>query len=160
MRFRKRCLAMVMWSATALMIFTASLDAKATGNKVGFRLGVYTDAEALFLGGEALTPITASALYFNPNVEFIFIEHGTFATFNFDFHYDFPMPSRILFLWAGVGPSVLYRNPEGPIGGDADLGANLLFGIGLGRGPTIPYIQGKIIISDNTELSLGFGLRF
>jgi hypothetical protein len=160
MRFKKRCFAMVMWGAMALMMFIASPHAKATGSKVGFRLGVYTDAEELFLGAEALTPIAAAPLYFNPNVEFIFIEHGTFATFNFDFHYDFLTSSRAVLVWAGAGLGVLYRNPEGPIGGDADLGANLLFGIGFGRGPTIPYIQSKVILSDNTEVAIGFGLRF
>ncbi len=160
MRCRKRCFTIVMGSAIALLMFTASSPAKATGNKVGFRLGVYTDAEAPFLGVEALTPIGPSAIYFNPNMEFIFIEHGTFATFNFDFHYDFPTASPTLLWWAGAGLGMLYRNPAGPIGGNADLGANLLFGIGFGRGPTIPYLQGKAIISDNTELSIGFGLRF
>ncbi len=144
---------------TIVMLATSPEAKSSNGHTVGFRLGVYTDADDLFLGGEALAPISPS-LRFNPNVEFIFIEHRTFATFNFDIIYDFHVPNRYLLVWAGAGLGALYVNPEGPTDGDTDLAGNLLFGLGFRSGSTIPYIQSKIIISDNTELVVGFGLRF
>ncbi len=42
-----------------------------------------------------------------------------------------------------------------------DVGLNLLAGIGFWkRGAVRPYVQGKVTISDNTEASIGFGVRF
>lgn len=51
------------------------------GIRPGLRLGVYTDARDLFLGGEILVSVNRH-LYFNPNVEFVFVENGTYVTFN------------------------------------------------------------------------------
>ena len=141
-------------------VMVASPSFAAPKNTFGARLGVYTDIEELFLGVEGLAPLTSTQLYFNPNVEFILIDNGTFVTFNFDFHYDLPTQNRGLFFWTGGGLGLLYFNPEGPFGNDTDLGLNLLFGIGFNQANLVPYIQSKFIISDNTELSIGFGVRF
>ncbi len=69
--------------------------------KVGVRLGTYTDAEELFIGGKYLVPI-ANHTYFNPNIEYVFVENSTFLTFNFDVHYDF-VETEQLFFWGGGG---------------------------------------------------------
>ena len=125
----------------------------------GGRFGAYLDAEDLMLGGELLTPVQ-DRLYFNPNVEYVFVDRASFATFNFDFHYDFPF-SDDNFWWAGAGLGILYRNPDGPAEADTDLGANFLFGVGFGRNnDVIPYVQAKVIASNNSDFVVGFGLRF
>lgn len=142
--------------AVALVVVTQSVQAQTL---VGARLGVYTDREDLFVGGEVLTPV-ADRVYLNPNVEYVFVDNGTFGTFNFDLHYDFPLEGGT-FLWAGGGLGVLYFNPEGPAGSDTDIGANILFGVGfLSGGPVIPYVQAKVIAADNSDFVVGFGLRF
>lgn len=126
---------------------------------VGGRVGVYTDAEDFFAGAEVLAPV-ADRLYVNPNVEYVFANRRTFATFNFDVHYDFPVSGRTV-LWAGGGLGILYNNPDGPQESRTDLGANLLFGVGFLRGgPLIPYIQAKVIAADNSDFVVAFGLRF
>lgn len=141
----------------ALTAFVASAGAK-PGTLVGLRIGYYTDAEKVFLGGELLTPV-ARSIYFNPNVEYVLADNFTYMTFNGDFHYDFPSrhPS---FVWVGAGLAASYVNPDGPADGSTDVGLNLLAGVGLSHGPTIPYFQGKVILSDNTEFVIGFGVRF
>jgi hypothetical protein len=47
----------------------------------------------------------------------------------------------------------------GPADSQTDVGANFLFGVGA-RGDVIPYLQGKLIVSDDTEFVIAFGLRF
>jgi len=133
---------------------------KAQGIKPGVRIGAYTDVGDLFLGGELLIPV-ASRVYFNPNVEYVFIENGNYITFNGDVHYDVYLENSNLFVWFGGGLAIIYFDPEGRRDADSDVGANLLFGAGLTTSSRlIPYIQGKVILSDNSEFALGFGLRF
>ena len=39
------------------------------------------------IGVELITPVTRS-VFFNPNLEWVFVEGGDLATLNADFHYD------------------------------------------------------------------------
>ena len=105
-----------------------------------------------------LVPI-AHRIELNPNVEYIFGGGRTYMTFNLDAHYDFPSHRRAFF-WVGAGLGLLYVNPDGPAPSNTDVGANFLAGVGLTRGPVIPYFQVKLIASGNTEVALAFGLRF
>lgn len=126
----------------------------------GVRLGAYTDAGDIFVGGELLVPVI-DQVYFNPNIEYVFIENGSYVTFNGDFHYDFYLEDSPVFLWAGAGLGILYWSPEGRGNSHTDAGFNLLFGAGLPTDTRLtPYAQAKIIISDNTEFVLGLGIRF
>lgn len=142
-------------TALALVPEKASADDRTL---FGVRLGYYTDAQDPFAGVEVLVPL-AHRVYANPNVEYIFGDGRTYMTFNMDFHYDFPSHRRAFF-WVGAGLGVLYVNPDGPAPSNTDVGANFLAGVGLSRGPVVPYFQLKLIASGNTEVALAFGLRF
>lgn len=125
----------------------------------GARLGAYVEQEELFLGGEVLTHLQDS-FYLNPNVEWVLADNAKQATFNFDFHYDFAHRGELTF-WVGAGLGVLYFNPDGPRESNTDLGLNLLFGTAFLRGrDVIPYLQAKVIVADDSELVVGFGVRF
>ena len=77
-------------------------------------------------------------------------------------------PSGNMTFWAGAGPAIIFRDfdDEGRRGrrddddGETDFGANLLAGVGMVRGPVRPYGQVKVILSDETEAVLAFGVRF
>jgi len=141
----------------AALLFAGS--GLAMGQSVGIRAGRYTDLEDYFLGGELLSRISHN-LYFNPNVEYVFVNNGTYLTFNLDFHYDF-YTSSPLFFWLGAGLGILYNNPEGPMDSNTDLGANLLFGLGIRTESSLtPYVQGKFILADRDEFVIAIGLRF
>jgi hypothetical protein len=125
----------------------------------GGRLGAYVEQEALFLGGEVLTPL-GNAFYLNPNVEYVFANRANQATFNFDVHYDFARRGTLTF-WVGAGLGILYFDPDGAAGSETNVGANLLFGTAFLRtADVIPYVQAKVIVADDSEFVIGFGVRF
>lgn len=127
--------------------------------KPGVRGGVYFDASKAFLGGDVLVPIDRN-WFLNPNLEYVFVDRGTFFTINFDAHYDLPTRGSY-YLWVGGGLAILHFNPEGRAESNTDPGLNLFMGIGFDTNSRlVPYIQPKVIISDNSEFSLAFGLRF
>lgn len=126
----------------------------------GLRIGQYNDANELFIGAELLSPVQ-HRLYFNPNIEYVLVDHLTYFTANADFHYDIPVNTNSIFLWAGGGVGLGYLDPEGDIDAETELALNLLFGLGLNlRGSLTPYVQGKFILGDLDEFVLAFGLRF
>lgn len=127
----------------------------------GVRLGAYFDADSAFIGGEVLGNITDS-WYFNPNIEYVFVDNGDLITFNFDAHYDFAT-DRSWYFWLGGGLAIIYFNPDSQFRrSDTDLGVNIFMGIGfpIKNGRFVPYVQPKVILSDNSEFSLAFGFRF
>ncbi len=132
----------------------------------GVRGGFYSDAEAGFLGAEVLMDVTRS-WYFNPNIEYVFVDDGSLWTANGDFHYDFPTRSNLA-VWAGGGLAVIFSEIDPPRGcrrceaeDETDVGLNLLGGVSFSkRGPIRPYVQGKVILSDNTEAAIAVELRF
>ena len=131
-------------------------DASLTQSTV-FWLGYYSDADAPFAGGELLFRL-APSFYFNPNLEVVFRD-DSFLSVSADFHYDFHRRSGTS-VWAGAGLGILAVNPPGPRGGDTDVGLNLLFGVAFPRRSLTPYLQAKVVAKQDSEFSLGIGLRF
>jgi hypothetical protein len=127
----------------------------------GFRVGGYFDAGAAFVGGEIVADVGYD-WHFVPNAELIFVDNGTEATFNFDFQYDLHTNYGVD-MWAGAGPAIVYFNPDNPNRrNDTDFGVNLLFGVGfpIRNAHFMPYIQPKVLLSDNSDFVLAFGVRF
>jgi hypothetical protein len=130
----------------------------ADGLKFGLRGGYYTEVEEPFVGAELLVPM-AHRFYFNPNVEYVFVNDGSYITYNADFHYDIGV-SRSTYVWLGGGLGVVSVNPEGSNNTSTDAAANFLAGIGFRAGSTIPYFQAKVIAKSDTEFVVAFGVRF
>ena len=147
---------LVTTTALAVLVGLVSAAPASADTRFGIRGGIYTDPTDAFAGVELLVPIS-SQIYVNPNVEYIFRDNATYMTFNGDFHYDFHTHGP--YVWIGAGLAVIYRNPDGPVDSNTDVGANFLFGIGA-KGRVIPYVQAKLIVKDNTQFSIAAGLRF
>ena len=128
------------------------------GLKFGLRGGYYTEVEKPFAGAELLVPVT-HRFYFNPNVEYVFVDSGFHVTYNADFHYDIGV-GRSTYFWLGGGLGVVQVNPEGPNNGSTDAAANFLAVIGFRAGSAIPYFQFKVIAEGDTEFVVAFGVRF
>jgi hypothetical protein len=127
----------------------------------GVRAGVYFDAESAFVGGEVEIGLTED-WRFVPNIEYVFVDEASLTTFNFDLQYTIRTDYSVEF-WAGGGPAILHFNPENDqFDSDTDIGANIFFGVGfpLRDAQILPYVQPKLILSDDVEFSLAFGVRF
>ena len=151
---RHRLLAGIVLALGALLAPPAAA-AEAT---FGLRGGFYTKAEEPFVGAELLLRV-APRVYFNPNVEYVFVDRGSYITWNGDFHYDFHTRSNT-FAWLGAGLALVTFDPPGPRNTDNDVAANFLAGVGVRTGGVIPYFQAKLIAKNDTEFVIAFGLRF
>lgn len=148
----------------ALLISAAALLAVPTSARAvdfGVRTGIYTDASEAFVGVDALAQV-GGAWFFNPNFEYVFVDDGDLFTLNGDFHYDFPVDGPT-YVWAGGGPALIFRDLDDRRRDDdseTDFGLNLLAGVGWKAAGLVPYVQGKVIVSDDTEAVIAFGVRF
>jgi hypothetical protein len=43
---------------------------------------------------------------------------------------------------------------------ETDIGLNVLAGLGWKGASVVPYVQGKVVLADDTEAVLAFGVRF
>lgn len=122
------------------------------------RSGYHLDAEDALIGG-GLNTSMGDHWYFNPNLEWVFVEGGDLWSLNADFHRDLPTSGPAF--WLGGGPAILVRDSGNPDrGDDADFGLNLLAGVGARTGSVRPFGQMKVTLSDNSSSSLAFGVRF
>ena len=131
-------------------------SAPAAAGDVSVRAGAYTDAEAAFVGIEYRTPVSGR-LHVAPNFEIAFPSNGSLFSFSGDLHYVFPSKGKLTG-WAGGGLGLYIRDHEGE-GQDTSVGANFIGGLGL-RDRLQPYLQLKIAVAGDTEVVLGFGIRF
>jgi hypothetical protein len=146
--------------ALAAMVLTPAPAAADTD--FGVRGGLYSDAEAGFVGVELLTDLSRQ-WFLNPNAEYVFVDEGDLWTLNLDAHYDLPLRSSVADVWLGGGLALVFSDDGRPRGDDSetDVGVNLLAGVGfLPREAVRPYVQGKVLVSDETEAVIAVGLRF
>lgn len=133
-------------------------------NFLGVKEGSYFDPNKAAIGAELLTNLNNEhTLFFNPNVEYVFLDRASLWSFNFDVHYDLLRADAPVYAWIGGGPAVLHRDPDNEfLNSDTDFGVNVFSGIGFKVKGTslVPYIQPKYTFSDNNRFSLAFGLRF
>ena len=130
----------------------------AAGWTPGLRAGLHGDDSDAFVGFELLTALEGGRWAFNPNVEWVFVDRGDKVTVNGDFVYT--VDRREIDVWLGAGPALHFRDTERR-GSETDAGLNLLAGLGFGRaGAVRPYLQGKIVLADEIEGVLAFGIRF
>ncbi len=149
------------WASTAVVLAAAAFLAgpARAATAFGVRSGVYTDADAGFVGAEAVTPVGHS-WYFNPNFEYAFVERGDLFTVNGDFHVDV-VREQPYYVWLGAGPALLVReNAAFESGHHSDLGVNLIAGVGFREPKIEPYLQAKATMSDDNQFVLAFGVRF
>ncbi len=146
---------------TLALVAASVLSAPAAEAAVqwGVRGGVYTDEEDLFVGGEAMWGV-GRAWRFNPNFEFVFVDRADLMTLNADFQKGIHNRGD-LEIWAGAGPAIVFADRDFPGEDDeADLGVNLTLGVGVPRGDLKPYGQVKVLLSDDSQAVLAFGVRF
>ena len=121
------------------------------------RGGYHLDAEEGLIGGGLNTHI-GDHWYFNPNIEWVFVQNYDLWSINADFHRDLPTSGPAI--WLGGGPAIIVTDPEFNGRRNSDFGLNLLGGVGAKSGSVRPFGQMKVTLSDNSSSSLAFGIRF
>ncbi|MGE5234809.1 MAG: hypothetical protein ACM3O7_00485 [Acidobacteriota bacterium] len=144
-------------------VVTAGLSippAASAQTRFGVRAGIYTRDSDPFVGGEVLLPFQPR-LFFDPNVEVVFASGSDLVTVNADFHYDLNAPPG-RYLWVGAGPALVINDPEPDEPGKRTrAGLNLIIGGGWRTGSgLIPYLQGKVLLSNHTQGVIAVGVRF
>jgi hypothetical protein len=126
------------------------------------RGGYYMDQEEAFIGG-GLNVSMSPYWYFNPNLEWVFVEGYDYFDVNLDIHRDLNTGSGPA-VWLGAGAAIIFIDGNDAVlpanDKSTDLGLNLLGGVGAKYGAVRPFGQVKVTLSDNSESSLAFGLRF
>ena len=168
MSFARRAALSVM--AAVLIALATPTAAHAHDPWVGVRLGYYSfsqddpdrvlfDHDGASIGIELLTRV-AHRVYFNPNVDYIFVDGGKEATFNLDFHYDLPTRERTV-VWLGAGVGLHWQDPEDPVfDSRTDPAVNFFAGVGYKDRRLIPYAQAKFVASKNPGFQVAVGVRF
>ena len=152
----------------ALCALTALAGARPAAADIdfGIRGGAYLEEPDPFVGLELLADLGGTNWFFNPNVEFVFADERDRISLNFDFHYDFATANQsFAYVWAGGGPAIIFRDePDDPRGDDdddeTDFGVNLLGGVGWRYEGMTPYVQLKLVLSDDSEVVAAVGIRF
>jgi hypothetical protein len=145
--------------AFGLVLTTVMFTGPAQAANLDIRGGAYTgpDFDKPF-AGVGLDSHLSGSLYFNPNVEYVFVDNGRFGTLNFDAHYVLPLDGPIS-LWLGAGLGLAHTDPEGEGGSETKPRANIIFGLGFGNGRSSPYIQGKYLTGYKYWV-IAAGIRF
>jgi hypothetical protein len=157
---RKRLLSLIAFAAlTGALVLLPSAAARATD--VGVRMGYYFDANAFSIGTELLSPIgdNPGQWYFNPNVELAMGEHRDLAALNADFHYDLDTGSNTA-VWVGAGPVCSSSTGMSRTTTPTWIRAEPHSGSRRETRHYRPFVQGKGILSDNSEAALAVGIRF
>ena len=137
---RKRLLPRVA-SATVAGAGAWSPSAHMRASDTGLQMGCYFDAEAFRIGMEMLSDIGdhPGEWYCNGMLSSLWVITTTLAALNADFHTDLDTSSNTA-IWVGAVPGCSSLTGTTP--------------------PYRPFIQGKDILSDNSESALAVGIRF
>ncbi|HSA56688.1 MAG TPA: hypothetical protein VLE53_13345 [Gemmatimonadaceae bacterium] len=130
--------------------------AAAQSPHVGARVGIDLDSRDLLLSTQVTIPMT-SRLEFYPSIDVYLPDEGTRTGFNGDLKYRLPTQSGPE-LYVGGGMNVLLRNVNDQ--SDTDLGVKGLLGIETRTGWIHPFLEGRVLVHDDTRVQLIGGLNF
>jgi hypothetical protein len=149
--------------AVTMLIMAAVTPSASAQVDADVRAGIYTDGSDGFIGGGVLWDIGQKGRWYaNPNLEYVFVDNGDLFTLNGDVHYDLDVETPF-YVWVGGGPALLFADSDNDNGDDdseTDVGLNLIAGIGAREGGVRPFAQIKLLVSDESQLVFGVGLRF
>ena len=116
------------------------------GFEPGIRAGSYTDNGDFFLGVDA--KFNVLGLNADPSVEYVFVDNGTFMTFNLDGFVDV-IHLPVISGWLGGGVGLMYFDTDQSdsttdpvVNVVAGVAVNVLFN---------PYVMAKWIFADNND---------
>lgn len=146
--------------ASSLMFVAVAVGSAAAADpRFGIHAGLWTDGSDPVVGGDVVLPLHEPDWTINPSLEYVPGDHVDRWVLNGDALYDLDLNTEAE-VWVGGGLAILFKNHDRH-GSSTDVGLNLLAGAGLETSSgLLPYVQGKVIITDDSSLALVLGLRF
>jgi hypothetical protein len=134
---------------------TAAAAGAQASTHVGGRVGYNFDTREVMFSANLTVPMT-SRVEFYPSIDIYAPDQGNRIGYNGDVKVSFPMTSGPRF-YAGGGLGVVSRT----VGdfSNTDVGANLLLGLESRTGWVHPFVEGKVLLHDNSQFQLIGGLN-
>jgi len=148
-----------------LIVVASWLAAAAPAQSVELQwFGVHTAYYDEF-GKGAIGINARSAEEFSPvsvgfKADYIFRSNRTSWAFEADLQYDLPLGWKRGLVWVGAGGGVLHDDIQGPLRADFYPRASMFTGVGLRRGPLLPYLEIRATSTNRSRLVAYLGLRF
>jgi hypothetical protein len=133
------------------LLLASVCTGRCQGQGFGVRTGFYTDVDEPYHIG-IVRPVRArqTTFYLNSQLRVACSPRTrTYMTFNAELPLRLHTRSRA-FVWAGAGWACSTAT-RGRATATPTSGSNLLFGVGL-KGNVIPYVQGKVIVSERQHV--------
>ena len=144
----------------ALAILATLAAAPARALEFGVRAGAEVQDADPFVGVEALTRVGDTHWIFDPNVEFVDRGDADRISANADFHYDV-RSEQDFSAWMGAGLAAIHTDsPRRGEDARTDAGLDLLVGAGWKVSDVTPYAQIKLVVSNDSSIYAGVGVRF
>jgi len=126
----------------------------------GVHAGYYDEFGKGALGINARAAEEFSPLSVGFKADYIFRSNRTSWAFEVDLQYDLPIGWKAGAVWVGGGGGVLHDDIQGAKRADFYPRASMFTGVGLRRGPLLPYIEIRGTSQDRARLVAYLGLRF
>ena len=140
-------------------LLAAAAPAVAADPSFGIHAGVWTEDGDPLVGAEVELPLDSPRWAIVPSLEYVPGDGVDRWIANADATYELDLDTKAE-IWVGGGLAVLFTDHERH-GSDTNLGVNLLAGAGLETSSGLyPYLQGKVVISEDSALAVVLGLRF
>jgi hypothetical protein len=146
-------------AAALLILGTTAAPSMAAEARFGIHAGVWTDDGDPLVGGDVVLPLHEPHWTINPSLEYVAGNRVDRWILNGDALFDLDLDTKAE-VWVGGGLAILFNDHDRG-GSSTDLGLNLLAGAGLDTSSgLLPYVQGKVVITDDSSFALVLGLRF
>ena len=119
----------------------------------------YNEFEKGAIGLNARETFGASPITVGFKADYLFRPRRTSWVFEVDLQYELAITERTL-VWAGGGGGVLHDDPNGPLRADFDPIASAFVGVGVRRGPLMPYAEVRLQSHETARWVCYLGLRF
>jgi hypothetical protein len=127
---------------------------------VGVHAAYYDEFGKGAIGVNAREGSVHSPLSVGFKADYLFRSRRTSWAFEVDLQYDLPLGWKSGAVWVGAGGGVLHDDIQGPSRADFYPRASMFTGVGLRRGPLLPYVEIRATSQDRARLVAYLGLRF
>ena len=156
-RVVRRCVSGLM---AAGLVLACAPAARAELQWFGVHAGYYDEFGKGAIGINAREVFGHSPVSVGFKADYLLRSRRTSWAFEVDMQYDLPLTWRSGLVWVGAGGGVLHDDLKGPQRADFYPRASLFTGLGLRRGPLLPYVEIRATSQDRARLVAYLGLRF